>query len=117
MTTVTRKNSPHIKVWVLPEEKETIELNARAVGLSTSTYLRNVGIGTQVRGVMDQHAVIELAKINGDLGRLGGLLKMWLSNDERLAIFKKDQVETSIKEALENIQKLQAEMLSAAKKL
>lgn len=117
MNNATRKGSPHIKVWVLPSEKEAIEENARAVGLSVSTYLRNVGMGTQVRGVLDQRAVVELSKVNGDLGRLGGLLKMWLSNDERLAIFKRDQVETSIREALEKIQALQDQMFDAVKKL
>lgn len=74
-------------------------------------------MGIQVRGVLDQKAVVELSKVNGDLGRLGGLLKMWLSNDERLAIFKKDQVETSIREALEKIQALQDQMFEAVKKL
>ncbi len=117
MKSETRKGSTPIKVWVLPAEKELIEDNAKAVGLSASAYLRNVGMGMQVRGVLDQQAVLELAKVNGDLGRLGGLLKMWLSNDERLAIFKKDQVETSIREALEKIQGLQDQMLDAVKKL
>lgn len=74
-------------------------------------------MGMQVRGVLDQKAVVELSKVNGDLGRLGGLLKMWLSNDERLAIFKKDQVEASIREALEKIQVLQDQMFDAVKKL
>lgn len=117
MQKTTRKNSPHIKVWVLPSEKEAIEKNAKSVGLSSSTYLRNVGMGIQVRGVLDQTAVLELAKVNGDLGRLGGLLKMWLSNDERLAVFKKDQIESSIREALGKIQDLQDQMLTAVKKL
>lgn len=106
-----------IRVCCLPEEKKLIEDNAKAVGLSASSYLRNIGMGMQVRGVLDQKAVVELSKVNGDLGRLGGLLKMWLSNDERLAIFKKDQVETSIREALEKIQALQDQMFEAVKKL
>ena len=29
----------------------------------------------------------ELARINGDLGRLAGLLKLWLTNDARTARF------------------------------
>lgn len=117
MQSVTRKGSPPIKVWVLPTEKKRIEDNARDVGLSVSEYLRNVGMGVQVKGVLDQQAVVELSKVNGDLGRLGGLLKMWLSNDERLAIFKKDQVETSIRDALKNIHELQNQMFDAVKKL
>jgi hypothetical protein len=34
--------------------------------------------------VLDYQRIEELARINGDLGRLGGLLKLWLTNDERL---------------------------------
>ena len=36
-----------------------------------------------IRSTVDQAAILELAKINGDLGRLGGLLKMWLTNRDR----------------------------------
>jgi hypothetical protein len=50
-----------------------------------STFLLNVGIGYQVRGIVDNKQVEELARINGDLGRLGGLLKLWLTDDARLA--------------------------------
>jgi len=113
----TRKGSPPIKVWLLPEEKEGIEESARRVGLSASAYLRNIGLGLTVRGVLDQHAVIELSKINGDLGRLGGLLKMWLSNDERLAVFKQDQIQHSILDALVQIRSIQDGMLEKVKNL
>lgn len=113
----TRKGSPPIKVWLLPEEKEGIEENARRVGLSASAYLRNIGLGLTVRGVLDQRAVIELSKINGDLGRLGGLLKMWLSSDERLAVFKQDQVHESIVDALVKIRLIQGRMLERVEML
>ena len=72
----TRKGSPPIKVYCLPEERRQIEANANASGLSLSTYLLNVGVGYQIRGIVDHKQVEELARINGDLGRLGGLLKL-----------------------------------------
>lgn len=53
--------------------------------MSVACFLREVGQGYRVKGVVDYHQVRELARINGDLGRLGGLLKLWLSNDERTA--------------------------------
>jgi hypothetical protein len=83
----TRKNSPPIKVYCLPEERRLIAENAHAAGYSMARYLREVGQGYRITGVMDYEKVLELAKINGDLGRLGGLLKLWLSNDERVAHF------------------------------
>ena len=57
-----------------------------------STYLLNVGIGYQIKGIVDNNEVEKLAKINGDLGRLGGLLKLWLTNDERTAHFSKSTI-------------------------
>ncbi len=84
---VTRRSSPPIKVYCLPVDRRQIEVNAKAAGLSLSTYLMNVGLGYQIKGIVDNNEVEKLAKINGDLGRLGGLLKLWLSNDERTAHF------------------------------
>ena len=86
-TPPTRKGSPPIKVYCLPEEKARIEANAKAAGMSVARFLREVGQGYRVKSVVDYAQVRELARINGDLGRLGGLLKLWLSNDERTAQF------------------------------
>lgn len=94
-----------------------IDQNAKNVGLSTSTYLRNIGIGIEVKGILDQKAVGDMAKVNADLGRLGGLLKMWLSNDERLAMFNQEQVKASILEALGKIKTAQDELLKTVKRL
>ncbi|MEC5319649.1 conjugal transfer transcriptional regulator TraJ [Brenneria populi subsp. brevivirga] len=79
----TRKHNTPIKVYCLPEEKLAIENNAKSTGLSTTTFLRKVGMGYEVKGIVDLDQVREMSKVNGDLGRLGGLLKLWLSNDPR----------------------------------
>lgn len=84
---ITRKGSTPIKVYCLPEEKEAIEAQAARAGMSVACYLREVGQGYQIKGVVDVEQVRELARINGDLGRLGGLLKLWLTDDERTAQF------------------------------
>ncbi|WJG22285.1 conjugal transfer transcriptional regulator TraJ [Vibrio furnissii] len=82
---ITRKNSPPIKVYCLPEERELIESLSVQAGLSISTYLREVGQGYRIQGITDVEQVRELVRVNGDLGRLGGLLKLWLSNDAKIA--------------------------------
>ena len=84
---VTRKSSPPIKVYCLPEERELIEANAKRAGISVARYLRDVGQGYQIKGVMDYQHVRELVRVNGDLGRLGGLLKLWLTDDLRTLQF------------------------------
>lgn len=91
-TKVTRKGSTPIKVYCLPEERAAIEANAKAAGLSTSAYLLAVGQGYRVQGVTDFENVRELVRVNGDLGRLGGLLKLWLTDDAKTAQFGADTV-------------------------
>ncbi|UYV19803.1 conjugal transfer transcriptional regulator TraJ [Halomonas qaidamensis] len=88
---MTRKNSTPIKVYCLPEEKEQVEAQAKRVGMS-ARYLREVGQGYHISGVVDYQQVRELARINGDLGRLGGLLKLWLTDDVRTAQFGQSTV-------------------------
>ena len=65
-------------VWVTPEERARIERLARATGLSASTYLRTLGLAHEPRSILDAERVGDLLKACGDLGRLGGLLKLWL---------------------------------------
>ena len=102
----TRKGSPPIKVYCLPDERRQIEATAKAAGLSMSTYLLNVGIGYQIKGIVDNNEVEKLAKINGDLGRLGGLLKLWLTNDERAAHFSKSTIRAVLSRVVETQDKM-----------
>ncbi len=79
----TRRKGPRISVWLLPSEKAAIQAKAAAHTMSDSGYLRALGLDMPVKSTLDQEAILELAKINGDLGRLGGLLNMWLTNEDR----------------------------------
>ncbi|MDR8093138.1 conjugal transfer transcriptional regulator TraJ [Burkholderia gladioli] len=110
-----RKHQP-IRVWCLPEEKAQIEANARDAGLSVSSYLRNVGMGYKIQGVIDAELVGRLAKINGDQGRLGGLLKLWLTNSEKLGPHDPDQMRRVIHGVLERIVTMQSALLELARK-
>ncbi|MDD9943771.1 MAG: conjugal transfer protein TraJ [Myxococcales bacterium] len=67
-----------LKTSVNDEEKAAIEACALQVGMSVSAYLRVVGLGYSPPARIDRVQVAELAKVNADLGRLGGLLKAWL---------------------------------------
>lgn len=100
---ITRKIGPPIKVWCLPEERAQIEANARATGQSLSAYLRNVGMGYQIRSILDHQRISDLARINGDLGRLGGLLKLWLTNDDKLKQFSAAHMRQTITAVLNKI--------------
>ena len=67
-----------LKVYCTKEERALIEGQAETAGMSVSEYLRNVGKGTPVKSRVDVQAIKALAKVNADLGRAGGLLKMLL---------------------------------------
>ena len=114
---ITRKNSLAIKVWCLPDEKKLIEGQAKNCGLSSSTFLRKLGMGFQPKSTFDHLAVAELAKINGDLGRLGGLLKMFLSNSERAKRMGKSQTEIAITDLLRDIDRTQIKLFEKASSL
>jgi hypothetical protein len=77
-TTVRRRGKP-IEVWVTDEEKAVITNKAKEAGMSRSGYLRALGLNTPIRSVVDLTAVADLGKVNGDLGRVAGLLKLWLA--------------------------------------
>lgn len=109
----TRKAYSPIKVYCLPSEREAIAENARAAGKSLSNFLLNVGQGYRIQGITDYERVRELARINGDLGRLGGLLKLWLADDVRTAAFGTE----TIHRLLERIEATQAEMAEVMKSI
>jgi hypothetical protein len=75
----TRPRGKPIKVWVTEDERADIERLAASANLSLSAYLRAAGLNQRVRSIIDIEAVTELAKVNGDLVRVAGLLKLWLA--------------------------------------
>ncbi|NIA56979.1 conjugal transfer transcriptional regulator TraJ [Massilia sp. TW-1] len=107
----TRKNTPPVKVYCLPEERAQLQASASAARKSLSTYLLNVGLGYPVRSIVDQRCVEDLLRVNADMGRLGGLLKLWLTNDERTAAFG----ESTIRALLAKIEATQDELLDVVR--
>ena len=103
-----RKDYQPLKVYCFPDERETIEQQATSTGLSKSSYLLHVGMGYPIRSIVDHHQVEELVKINGDLGRLGGLLKLWLSNGKPAPGIDA----RTIRETLRKIDRTQDQMLN-----
>ena len=83
---------------------------ARSTGNSTSAFLRKVGLGYEVRSILDYSRAQDLVKVNADLGRLGGLLKLWLTNDKRLDGFSQTDLRCLILATLNKIEGNQAQM-------
>jgi hypothetical protein len=104
---LARRRGKPIEVWVNDEEKAEITSRAAETGLSRSGYLKAVGLNHPIRSVVDLAAVADLAKVNGDLGRVAGLLKLWLAEKRGEGASPHD-VETM----MNNFRKLQSEVLT-----
>ena len=102
-----------LRVPVLPIEETEIKGKAMDAGLTVAEYLRNLGLGYQVPSIVDSRQVDSLLKINGDLGRLGGLIKLWLTNDKRTKLIGKSQLHLT----LDSIRNTQSTMLDVIMKL
>ncbi len=75
--------------------------------------MRTPALGYQVEGVVDQKAVLDIVRVNGDLGRLGWLLKLWLTGDERRPALEQQQgIMTLIREIAEIQSRLRTLVLS-----
>jgi len=74
-----RRKVPPVKVWVTDAEKAKIAERAALSGLSLSGYMLAAGLNHPIRSVYDLKAVADLGRVNGDLGRVAGLLKLWLA--------------------------------------
>ncbi|TWI62542.1 hypothetical protein IP91_04063 [Pseudoduganella lurida] len=81
------KRELRLRVPVLPEEAAEIRRLAKAAGLPVAAYLRQVGQGYRLRGVIDHERIRELATMSADLRRLGDLLELWLQDDPRTRQF------------------------------
>lgn len=93
---MNQKRVFHLRVPVTLSEKQEIIEKAGTAGLSLARYMRMVSLGYTVPSVIDNQKIEQLLKINGDMGRVGGLLKMWLTNDVRLKITSKAEIEDTL---------------------
>ena len=102
----------HLQVIVSCEERKAIQQRAAAAHLSVSAYLRAVGLHRTIRTTIDRTAIEMLSKINADQGRLGGLLKLWLTDQPGRGVPARD-----VREVLSEIQALQEQLSESAAKL
>jgi hypothetical protein len=73
------RRDARLKVSLSPAERAAIEERAVATGRSLSSLLRDLALGFEPKAILDLQAVQALVKVNADQGRLGGLLKLWLT--------------------------------------
>lgn len=89
-----------LRVVVNDHERERIEAMAKMAGLSLSAYLRTAGLNHPIRSMLDYDAIMELIRLHADLGRVGGLLKLWLA-ERRGEVVPAERVDAAFEELRE----------------
>lgn len=107
-----RDRNRTLRVVVSASERAEIERLAAVAGLSVSAYLRAAGLNHPIKSVYDLDAVRDLVAIAGDLGRLGGLMKLWLAEHRG-----EGAPVSAVNKCLENALELQSELKRKLKKL
>jgi len=69
-----------VKTYLTQGEYDQVAASAAQAGVSVSTFIKRVCTRQAIHSTADQKTVVELFKARADLGRLGGLFKMALSN-------------------------------------
>ncbi len=82
-----------IGVRVTEEESNKITENAKNTGLHPASMLRKLGCGYKPHSTIDVQHILSMLRVNGDLGRLGGLLKLWLTDDQKVKHFQKRDID------------------------
>ena len=80
-----RQRTESFFIRLTPEEKQIIHRNARDTGYWTAGFMRQLGTGHQPQSIIDYKAIREIIHLRADLGRLAGLLKLWLGESSAAA--------------------------------
>src|ERR1700730_14289007 len=109
MTNETRDRRCPLRVVVSASARSRIDERPQPAGQSVSAHRPTAGLCHPIRPVFDHEAVVELAKVNGDQGRLGGLLKLSLADRPGIAA-----PETDVRLLLDRIAELQGRLAEIA---
>ena len=117
MQTKTLKRTKHIDSRLTEEEYIFISEKAKNTGLSNSKYIRNLAMNYPLKSVVDQRALSELVKCKADLGRLGGLFKLWLESENGTWGNLGDRRYEDISDLVDDLIVKEDELLQIARKL
>jgi len=107
-----------ILIRVSEDEHKKLHTQAKSCSMTLSQYLRSIGLNYPINSTIDQQAFSELVKLKGDLGRLGGLFKLWLSNNkhDQMAMLGKYHYK-NVSTLLDELEDNKKEILNIARRL
>lgn len=112
-----RRRKQMILVRVDEEEKRKLQEQAKKCGQSVAGLLRSLALHYPLISRVDQYALDILVKASADLGRVGGLFKLWLTQNSEAKPSLGNRTYESIEALVEEIEKNQREMLEISRKL
>jgi len=108
---ILKKRKCFIKMYLTASDRAKIVQAAKDCGMSLSMYIRTFALGNVPVSNMDLDEMSKVMKVHADIGRLGGLLKMFLTNDERLNDMGREMGVATIDGTLVDIRATQAKLL------
>ena len=69
-----------VMTYLTPEEYGNVEANRKRAGLSRSKYLRAMSQGQQIKSLEHEQERMELRRLKGEIGQIGGLLKQAIAS-------------------------------------
>ena len=87
-----RQRTDRVHVRLTPDETRVVQANAGNTGLSPAGLMRTLAVGHQPISVIDSKHIIKLIRLHADLGRNGGLLKLWLSEDQSITLHHRREI-------------------------
>lgn len=108
-----------VAVWCTAQEKERIKEKAEMCGTKSGPFIRDLSLEYPLRSMVDQYALDQLLQARADLGRLGGLFKLWLTKNENYKDAAKigDRNYESIECLVDDIEAKEEELIAVAKEL
>ena len=104
-----RRRKLDVHVRLSENEARVARANASNSGLSTASLMRELAVGHQPRSIIDSKHIIKLIHLRADLGRAGGLLKLWLGEDKNMP--RAERID--VNRVLDTIRENQAQLRSA----
>ena len=108
-----------LRVPATEQEAACIDDRAEAHGLPRASYMRQAAMARRstVPTHQDRQQVADLLRLQGDLGRLGGLFKQCIAKLDQRESHQPDELRAAFHHVLKRILVTQDEVLSAAKDL
>ena len=78
-----KPSSRHFILRLNDDDRQRLDALANATSLTRAEVIKRLIRGERLKSTIDAQAFAQLGHTMADLGRLGGLLKWWLSGEER----------------------------------